>query len=361
MKKILILSDTPIVRGAELVLLDYLNKTKNREFICISMNRNPMLDDFLKQTNVRHVYRNRYQLKCTGLFKIFKPILLFLAVIKITRIIRAEKINTVIANTSMDSIYGLVLKLIYPKLKFIAMFHDMITLRRLNKLFFYLLNFCADSYVVVSGAVKNRLLQLGASLEKIKLIYNGLEIQEIEPKKKYLNLRLIFVGSIEDRKNPLEFLSFIKEIDRNNINYQATIVYNDADNDLFNEFKIQAKGYNVEYFYNASRKVIFNKMREATFLVLTSIADPLPTVILESQNVGTPCIAKNIDGVPEMITDGVNGFLYDEKFQLLNLVESLKTLTNNSYEELSKNSINNIKNNFSIDNKVKSLDVLFFN
>jgi glycosyltransferase involved in cell wall biosynthesis len=43
--------------------------------------------------------------------------------------------------------------------------------------------------------------------------------------------------------------------------------------------------------------------------IVPSRSDNLPTVIIESLAVGTPVVAAAVGGIPEMIDDGIHGFL----------------------------------------------------
>jgi len=51
--------------------------------------------------------------------------------------------------------------------------------------------------------------------------------------------------------------------------------------------------------------------RGALALVMASIYEGLPTVILEAAAFGIPTIAPNVGGIPFIIADGVNGYLYN--------------------------------------------------
>ena len=50
-------------------------------------------------------------------------------------------------------------------------------------------------------------------------------------------------------------------------------------------------------------------MRHIDVLVAPSRSEPFGTVLSEAMAVGTPVVSTNVDGLPEVVTDGVNGAL----------------------------------------------------
>jgi glycosyltransferase involved in cell wall biosynthesis len=58
------------------------------------------------------------------------------------------------------------------------------------------------------------------------------------------------------------------------------------------------------------RQEVLARMREAAFLVLPSSYEGMPHVVLEAFSQGLPVVASGAAGTPELVGDGVSGFLY---------------------------------------------------
>ncbi|MFH1820678.1 MAG: glycosyltransferase family 4 protein [Candidatus Nealsonbacteria bacterium] len=73
---------------------------------------------------------------------------------------------------------------------------------------------------------------------------------------------------------------------------------------------------------------IRNKMKNCYCLVVPSLSEGLPRVILEAQSLSKPVVASRVGGIPEIIENGKNGFLV-EPGDSNDLAEKLKSLLNN--------------------------------
>jgi len=73
------------------------------------------------------------------------------------------------------------------------------------------------------------------------------------------------------------------------------------------------KKIKVTFFGNISHKEVLKKIASAKLFVLNSLYEGLPHVLIESMAVGTPIVATDICGNPELIENGKNGLLVKPK------------------------------------------------
>jgi len=95
-------------------------------------------------------------------------------------------------------------------------------------------------------------------------------------------------------------------------------------------------------------------------LVHTSSREGLPRVMVQAAAAGLPLIAFNVDGIPEIIKDGYNGFLVEPK-NINQLVEKIKIYLNNP--ELIRTHGNNskemVKDRWTIDGMIKRTEEIY--
>ncbi|MBN1969111.1 MAG: glycosyltransferase [Candidatus Delongbacteria bacterium] len=364
MSKTIIISENEIIGGAEIVLKDYLERTNNSTQILAVVRNDCSVRNFYTSTSLKRVYYTnilRSYRKITNL--LLKPIQSLILATYLFPIIEKETIKTFLGNNTQDMLYFPFLKIFYPKKKFLIYVHDMVAPSISNKVIYFLFSrFFVSKFVVVSTAVQKRLIQLTIKKEKIELIFNGLPLPKVEPKKKFKPLVFIFVGRMEDRKNPHEYLDFLNILSQNNTPYEASLIYNKMDQSLLEEIRNRIKKENLSIALgnDISRQMIFTKMRAASFLFISSKRDPLPTVVLESLSLGTPVIGKQIDGIPDMVEDSFNGYIYDSEEYLPTIMRKIEKLSEEEYYNMSRNSIYTISTKFNIDHKVEKLDKLLF-
>lgn len=103
------------------------------------------------------------------------------------------------------------------------------------------------------------------------------------------------------------------------------------------------------------------KMKDCYCLVVPSITEGLPRVILEAMALGKPVVASNVGGIPDLVKDGQTGFLF-EVANSKELAEKLRILLNDEKLaiEMGQKGREIIKENFSnekyIDNYLRMIN-----
>ena len=95
-------------------------------------------------------------------------------------------------------------------------------------------------------------------------------------------------------------------------------------------------------------------------LVVASRAEPFGLVLLEAMRAGVPVIASNAGGVPEIVTDGVNGLLF-EPGDVAGLAEAFGRIAEDPAlaKQLTEEGNQVIRTRFSLERQVNSLESLF--
>ncbi len=116
-----------------------------------------------------------------------------------------------------------------------------------------------------------------------------------------------FVGRIEPRKGPLDLVRAAPAIRAHEPNARIVVVGDDpydADRAYTSTVKTSPEIEHHPWTANAP-----GLMRHLDVLVLPSYQEPFGTVLAEAMAVGTPVVATNVDGLPEVVEDGVTGRL----------------------------------------------------
>jgi glycosyltransferase involved in cell wall biosynthesis len=124
---------------------------------------------------------------------------------------------------------------------------------------------------------------------------------------------ILFVGMVTPLKGIhylINAFSFIAEEFRQSrliiIGKEENVGYAD---DLRQQIKTLGLENRVRFIGHQSQAELAFRMSEAAVLVLPSKSEGLPRVIIEAMATGTPVIGSRVGGIPELIKDGVNGFL----------------------------------------------------
>lgn len=185
-----------------------------------------------------------------------------------------------------------------------------------------------DCFIAVSETVKEFYARkIGISKEKMKVVYNGIGInsqlalptsRQAISKSQKTTLREEF--GIKDNEKVIALIGrlvpqkghdfFLRAISGMNLDAKVLIV---GDGPLKQSLKLKVKSENIEdkIIFTGFRKDVQEILKITDVLVLPSSREGLPMIILEAMGAGAVVVATRVGGTPELVEDGVNGFLVE--------------------------------------------------
>jgi glycosyltransferase involved in cell wall biosynthesis len=123
--------------------------------------------------------------------------------------------------------------------------------------------------------------------------------------------RVLFVGSLCERKNPMVLVKAL-EPELNSGSTELILAGKGAHQDpYYQKLREFTRRYpTIKEVGFLSLKELLSEFSQASVLVLPTLEDNCPMVVLEAQAAGVPVIATNVGGIPDLISDGETGFLF---------------------------------------------------
>ena len=203
----------------------------------------------------------------------------------------------------------------------------------ISKIIFYNLS---DGFIAISKKSRISLLKF-VSKKKIRLIYNPY-LKKLSPYKNIVRNKNIalFIGRFVHQKNVITLLDIIYEINFiEKIDLKLILI---GDGPLLKQVEkkiIDLKLQNICTIipWRSDLKKFYNK---AKFLILPSLYEGLPNVLIDAANNNLPIIATDVSGVTDILLNGKAGFI--SKISKKFLKEKILFLLNN-YKTANKKSI----------------------
>jgi glycosyltransferase involved in cell wall biosynthesis len=177
----------------------------------------------------------------------------------------------------------------------------------------------ADKYIVLGNIFKEKLLQLGVPYK------NQFFIETTVADSKYLKefdlncklstykkeVHFVFLSRIEKEKGIYIAIDAFRKFTENNPERPSKLVIAGDGPDLpaVKKYIETNKIVNIillgHVHAETKRKVLF----ESHVMIFPSFTEGLPNVILEGMLYGMPIISRAVGGIPEVVKEGINGFL----------------------------------------------------
>ena len=198
----------------------------------------------------------------------------------------------------------------------------------------------SDLYTVTSKCDKD-FLSKEFNVNSIKVVPNWVEVNDHLPVTRELE-KILMVGRLENQKNYPFAFDFLKSI---NTSYELDIYGNGSE---YANLKTLSSDQStrINFLGSTTHQNLIREFSNYNFFLTSSTYEGNPKSVLEALSSQCIIFASNIPNHQELIKDGVNGFLYSDKEELVKKFEFIKNnlseqskIKKNCLSSLSKNQI----------------------
>ena len=170
----------------------------------------------------------------------------------------------------------------------------------------------ASHYLAASSFTRNSLVSNGIAKDRIGVVPYGVDLKRFCPdpgksSKPEAKLRLLFVGRINQRKGIKYLIEALRHLPMSQI---EVMICGRVVDDLEIFKPIQS---HVEIRPNISAQDLVRAYQSADLFVFPSIAEGFGQVLLESLACGLPILSTTHTAAPDLIEDGVEGFIVEPR------------------------------------------------
>lgn len=169
--------------------------------------------------------------------------------------------------------------------------------------------------IAVSAELREKLIAHGFDEVKTCVIRPAVEVvAEISRRASATPLRIAFPHRLEPVKAPALMLDVVRELIARNLAFQVLVP---ATGELWPDIHQAASVHGLSQYiqFLPAGIDIWDRIGTADICLLTSRSEGLPFSLLEAMARALPVVATRVGGVPEVVQDGVTGFLCDPGFQ----------------------------------------------
>ena len=194
------------------------------------------------------------------------------------------------------------------------------------------LGFVTHHLLAVGDKVRNDLLEVGiGKQEKFSLMPPGLKIAGLlnksESQKLFglsdRRLQCAFIGRVTQIKRPDRFLDVVSEVKKRGINLDFLIV---GDGELLNICRQRIALEDLPVKILGWQNNIERVLSASDIVLLTSDNEGTPLSLIQAGMAALPVVTTNVGSIPEIVLDGVTGFVTRPDVQ--ELADALQRLAN---------------------------------
>ena len=359
MKKLLFVSNEGLISGAPVFLSKLVKdlKTERPNYrVIIFISKNGELVNQLSQEGFEVVTSEKNCASCTLFQKIWRRLTHYLRFI---RLLVTYKPDIVYSNTIVN--FGEVVLAGLFRVPVLLHMHEGKNLAHQYRYRLRFSCFFADQIIVGSHYVNRVLISITQKTGNV--VYNGvLSPSNFHCKKRKIEtpVKLGILGTINPNKGQLIAIEAIRMLAERGIEAHLLIAGKVGDQVYFEKI-VKFLNQNslddfVKFIGTIPNAEAF--ISSLDFLLVPSLDEALPTVILEAFSAGTPVVASNVGGIPEMIENLINGFLFQagNSEMLANCLEEI-IFNSDSLENISLTALEVARNKYDLNknnNQIKA-------
>lgn len=299
-------------------------------------------------------------------------------ILKTFRLVKKEQYDVIIVHHEGTGIYAFYLMLLYcfKKIKFFKYLHCSFEEKYFcqgnkvkNKINYFILKktlMKSHCIVAVSEFVKQSYCrEFACGEDKVKVIYNGIRVQKNAVKTDKIQIegmpvKLLYIGRLIEVKGVHILLNAMKKLIDQGEDVELSIL---GDGPMRSEYEWLSKEQGIEekvhfHGYVMDKQVFYE---DAMIFVYPSVwQEAFGISIVEALAQGMLCVASNAGGIPEIIEDGRDGFLF-QNGDSDDLAETLRKAINSgrspAYEGMREKAIQKSQR-FNINKTVNNLQEL---
>lgn len=199
--------------------------------------------------------------------------------------------------------------------------------------------------------------------KKTSTIYNGIDFSKLK-RESYSrstkdSIKILYVGRLDIPKDPLTMLQAAKIVCSKYPQVIFSIVGDGEKYEECNSFII-SNNLQERVLLEGWQSDVSQYYASHDLFVMSSIYESFGLIFLEAGFYGLPVVATNVEGIPEVIEDGITGFL-SEPLNFKDLAENiLKLLGDNDLRlKMGKAAYDRVTTQFSVDKMIKEYEKIY--
>ena len=182
-----------------------------------------------------------------------------------------------------------------------------------------------DYIITPSNFIRNKLISDGIEKNKIVTIHNYVELHNHHLKRTNNNY-IFFFGRLSKEKGVINLINAFIKLSGGNLYIAGDGPERNNLEKIIKENKLEKRVKLLGYL-DSSKVIDF--ITNCKFVVVPSIcSENCPYSVLETMMVGKPIVGSNVGGIPELIINNKNGFIFDS-YSIDDLYKKMKILLEN--------------------------------